>query len=1674
MNLKRGKIVKILSIILGGILLLFFALVLFIRSPWGQSKIVNYATNYVSEKTNTRVEIDKLFITFDGDLLVKNLFLEDKKGDTLIYSKYLEANVPLWAMIRGNGYGVDALYWEGLRANIHRKDSVNGYNFQFLIDAFAAADTTKSTTKDTISSPMQIIIGDLHFKDLDIIFDDAVLGIDTHLVVGELDAAIKHFDLETMTFELNEAVISNTNISYVQKLVAKKLNTESATLPLLVLNEIDLRKVYVVYTDVERGMNALLDIDHFYAEIPKLNLLENSYKIDALALDNSIINLSLKKEEKQQEIDSLEVKYTTFSWPEMNTEVSEIDFKNNTIQYNVGEALANSDSLDINHLNISDLNLKAKKFSLQEEKLLVHLEQFQFKEESGIQLNQFAFDAEITDQSLQVENLVFHVNKNKIEGKLNVTYSKLAKLLQEQEQSKFDLNLVHYQLDLNDLLLLQPELEKNTYVEALRKKMVSGNLNVNGSLSSFQLEKANLFWGDSTKIAVTGEIQNITNLEKLRFNIPSFLAESNRTDAALFLNEKELGISLPTTLSLSGSANGSLDNLSAQAILNTSSGDIVLDGSFKNQTEIVYDAKVEFKEIKLGKILNNNKLGNFNASITSNGNGANLNELNAIVDAQISNFNYNNYSFKGLSILGALENSKGKINTDYKDENLNMTLDASVVLDSVTLEIGLNLHVIGANLQALGIMKRDLRTGFDLHADFKGNSTSFDFISTLNDNVIVYDEKTYLVGDIDANAFVRPDSTSVSVKNKLFDLELESNTDPQTFSKEIEKHVMRYFYRDSSTVDIARNPVNLKINARINQDPILDDIFYLKIKNADTITLALNFNEKLRILKAKMNVPNIVYAGNEIDSLALSLNTNKEEFTFNLGFREINAGPLAIPETVINGNQVEDKMSLNFTSYYDDEIYNLVQAEITGSRDSLRLHIVSDSLKLDKKDWKIPQDNEILYTKTKINFNNFKFSHQNQSLEITDQLPNVEKEHLALDFQNFELSTLFSYLNPENNLVNGELNGNLIIENPLSNIGILANLKVNDLNLLDVNLGTLTAKGGSKGENQYDFNLDISQGAIDLNVEGDYTASEQSPSLRLNADLQSLKMQAFEGFSHGEITNTSGIITGKFHLNGTVENPVYQGELNFDNAGFTIKKLNSAFTLAKETIEINKAQIALNDFTIRDENSNALTINGKIGTKNFLNPTFDLKFSAQNFQLLNATKEDNDFVYGVANFDATMNLTGDLKIPIIKLKAKVNKDTNLTYVLPTATVNIESRDGIVVFVNKENPNAILTRTEEKSANLTGFDIRALLTTDEEAQFSVIIDKQTGDNFQVSGEADLNFGIDPNGRMTLSGFYNANKGHYEMNLYNLVNRKFELAPNSKVTWGGNPYDANLDIHTIYKVKTSASALMAAQTSGLDPSAKNKYQQVLPFLVYLNIDGELMRPKIAFQLDMPEEKQGAIGGQVYGRVQEVNQREGELNRQVFSLLVLNRFYPEAGSDGSSGGISSVARDNLNSLLSDQLNVFSDKLMGDTGVELDFGLNSFTDYQGTTEEQRTQLDINAQKKLFNDRLIVKVGSEVNIEGSGSSGEDVPMLGNASLEYLLSESGKYRLKAFQKNEFETVIDGQTKVSGIALIFTQEFNKFRELWDALFRAEKKKQQQNEAKAMKTEADSQDAKNDLN
>ena len=326
-NVKRPwwkRILRVFGWIVLVIFILLFLIVLFIRSPWGQNIIVSKVTNFISQKTHTKVSIKKLFITFTGDVDLQGLYLEDTKGDTLIYSKKLRVAIPLFPIIMGNPISVDGLEWTGLRANVVRKDSLEGYNFQFLIDAFASDEPKKIDT--TTSEPPKISIGTIDFSDFKLNYEDAVTGMKANLVLGKLHLKGKNIDLEKMDFEVAKISLENTKINYIQSKPTTSSDTTESVLPYLALNSLKLKNVIVHYESIPDSMFADLKVGDLELEVPKADLRKQDIQVDKFTLNNSNIQLKMKG---NKEMDTKPLENTTdpesiqpFVWPAWNVNVS--------------------------------------------------------------------------------------------------------------------------------------------------------------------------------------------------------------------------------------------------------------------------------------------------------------------------------------------------------------------------------------------------------------------------------------------------------------------------------------------------------------------------------------------------------------------------------------------------------------------------------------------------------------------------------------------------------------------------------------------------------------------------------------------------------------------------------------------------------------------------------------------------------------------------------------------------------------------------------------------------------------------------------------------------------------------------------------------------------------------------------------------------------------------------------------------------------------------------------------------------------------------------------------------------------------------------------------------------------------------------------------------------------
>jgi translocation and assembly module TamB len=1316
--------------------------------------------------------------------------------------------------------------------------------------------------------------------------------------------------------------------------------------------------------------------------------------------------------------------------------------KNNKVKIDRSEndpipGVFDTENLDIEHLNLElkDVLLKKKSFTAQ-------LSNFSIQEQSGIMLKKLALHLEANDQHIAISDINLALNNTTLEGSIQAKFTSLNNFIQDPSSSVISANLSNFNIDVQDAFYFSPDLALNAHIDTLSRKPLTGKISLDGTLQRIQILNFELHWGAQTALELKGSINNPTNQKKFFANITSSTLQTQKTDLAKWVDFPS-SVQFPDSILLNSKLKGGLHSVTGDVQLSTSLGKVFLEGKFSDKDSIAFNLKLSVLNLKLAELLENEKLGNVTAQIVASGHGSDFHSLNANFISDFKDFNYSNRKLTGIKLAGNMTKGSGNAEFSINDPNVELTLKTRVMLDSLSNKINSSLNVVGIDLYALGLSSTDLRAKFKLEADFAGNLSAFDLAANLQGGVAVVNNMAIPISDFDLKTTLSDDTISLQLKSLPINIDFHANRYPLELYQKLESKILSYI-NDSTTLDTIANSTRMQLDMTIRPTPFLTQTIFKGLEYLDSTTVKIDFDENKDLLLADIHLPSAGYDGITIDSLYVQIEGDKETLKLNTGWSHLKSGMLEIQHTALTSQLVNKVISTDFSILEGKDKWIHFQSELRQNNDTLLFHILPKDLILAKQSWSVLPENEMQIASKHIGFTDFEFSNTNQKITYTNSQPGRKAEHLAILFENFQLGDVVGFLNSEKVIAEGTMQGDFVLENPFEYTGLVADLNIPDFKILEIPLGNLQLTATTPKGYDYEVNLSVQGENADLHLIGNYEANPTGADLHLDFKMDHLNVILFEELFPDYLSSVSGSARAQADLAGKMSDLKYSGSLGLQGVEFKVDNLNASFKLENEKVSIDNSGIHLDQFKITDAQMNDFILNGDIKTKDFTNPSFDLSLKGRNFEVINSTKKDNDLFYGKMLLDMDVTVKGDLVLPKVRGNVKVNKGSNLTYIIPQSELNLVEREGVVLFVNRKNPDDILTRTrqnENASSSTTGYDIRTNLTIDKQSSFNIIIDPKFNDNLTISGTGDFDFGLEPNGRMTLFGRYEVASGGYETNLYNLIKRRFEIASGSNIVWNGDLYNAKMDLRAVYNVNTSPSPLMAAQIAGASSNISNQYQQPIPFLVYINVDGVLVNPEISFNLDIPEDKQGAYGGQVYQAIQQLNTQPDELNKQVFSLLVLNQFFP---SNGSNGGVSSIARDNVNQVLSDQLNRYSDKLLGKSDLQLGFNLNSYSENQAASgQTTNTQLDITASKQLLNDRLTVQVGREVGVSGSNtSSSEGSSIVGNVSLEYMLTKDQRLRLLGFSKNEYDNLIDGQLTVSGISLVFVREFNRLRELWE--------------------------------
>lgn len=1634
------KALKISLWIIASLILLVVLIALSLNIPAVQNFVKDKAITYLKNKTKTEVRLESIKIALPKDVVLNKFYLEDRKGDTLLYAEKLQVDISLFKLLK-NTVEVNNIELKNIRANVKRINPDTAFNFSFLVDAFMSEEKKPEQVKDSTST-LKFRIDKVLFQDIGITYRDDVAGNDVKLYLGEFRTKIKDFDLAKQRFVIKTLSLKNTSLNYLQQkplthLVQHLTNSvdsaekKQGKLPLIEIQDFSFNQVKINYNDQLSTTKAIADLNDLGLVNLKVDLSQSQYSADEARLNQSKILFAFKPAPSN---DLKKVKDTVV--PEKSPLallIKKLDFNDNKVQFdNLGAKPGKG--IDFNHLQINGLNLGATNVSYDAAGIKANVKNGSLKDKSGFILNELKGDAIYRDKQIKLSNFVLRTPHTSINNSTDLNFSTIEDLSKHPEKVRLSLNFKNTTIGLKDAVFFSDAIPAN-----YRQEKIKVNAQINGYLNNLQIPQLQISGLKNTQIDISGKAKGLPDINKTYLDLNLKKLALSKTDLLILIPKKSLppSIELPNTINAKGNFKGSMSDFNTNMNIQTDMGAALITASMKGpKGKESYKANINLNNFNVGRLLKQQAtLGRVTVKADVMGTGLDPKKINAKLNAKIISATYNKYNYRNLSLSGTYANQIASIKSNMPDSNVNFNLAATINLTGKYPAVKGDINLKQIDLQKLNFSQTELKLAGNIKANIKTADVDY-----LNGDIfatqlqLVKDGRRFNVDTIQLNAVSTATENKLSLKSELLSAQVEGKYQLSKVGNALINQINKY-YQFGEVVPIPDQ--RLKFALKIYNPKFIHD-FVPQLTTFLPSTINGLIDTQKDSLRLNASFPKIVYGDYNVDSTRLVLNNNGQKLNYSLTVKSIQSPSIVLFATEVSGNAANNQLDVNIFLRDRQRKNKYVLGGIFKSiNKDFRFNLDPSKLLLDYEKWSISPENYIQFGQSGIIANQFNLSQGQQLLSI-NSISSTPNSPLQVEFKDFQIETLTKFAETDTTLVGGVINGRVDVKDLATNPKFEANINIGKLRYQKDEFGDLSVLVNNNTENAFQVDAKL-KGVHELRASGYYYTAPQS-ALDLMINIDKIELKEIESVSMRQIRQGKGTLSGQFTVKGALTAPKILGALKFNDAGFRVAYINSYFTMPNQEIAFTNEGIKFNNFTLIDSLNKKATVDGMVYTSDFKNIRFGLDIKTDNFRALNSTAADNEMIYGTVYLTSNIKVRGDLNQPDVNMNVTVEKGTKFFYALPADDPSVIDQEGIVQFIDADAPpfngQRALKADSVSQSPIKGLNLVADVTIDPEAELNVVVDPSNGDALKVRGNANLNASIDQSGKVSLTGRYEITDGSYNLSVVALGKKEFKLVKGSTIIWTGEPTAANVNLTALYEVNAAPIDLINEPDN---VQAKTK----LPFQVYLYMKDDLLKPTISFKLDLPENERGALEGKVYTQLQNVNRDESELNKQVFALLALNRFItnnPFQSLAGNGGGVSTLARSSVSKLLTEQLNNLASDLI--QGVDVNFGLNSSEDYSTGALEQKTDLEVGLSKKLLNDRLTVTVGSSFALEGpQAANGNSANIAGNVNIEYALSSDGRYRLRFYRRNQNEGVIDGQVIETGLGFTLVVDYNKFREVF---------------------------------
>lgn len=1656
---KVGRIaIKTLLWIIGGIIGLILLLFILIRIPAVQNYLVQKITSYLENKIKTPVRIAHVSLDLPKMLVLEGVYFEDQTQDTLLAGEKLRVDISMLKLLK-NTVEISQVDLQGITAKINRTLPDSSFNFDYIIRAFVS-EQNEPASPDS-SAPMKFNIDKVNLDRIRFLYRDEVIGMAAEVNLNHLDTRIETFDLTgNMHFGIPRINVNGLQGSVRQWAVAVSEETpdaddfgipdtaDTSLLPDLDFETFNLSGIDFAYTDEASAMDTRFKITKILARLNQLDLNKEVVNIREIDLDGSDSRVFFG-----QTVPSPSPVDTSAGEPvNWRVNATTIRIANTNFAFEDANQPRVAKGFDYGNIGITGLEGELTDFSYSPDTIRGRVSGLKAEDHSGFVLNRLQADFVYTNQGAELDDLYAETPHTLIRDYIRIRYPALETITEQLDKIELTADIKESHLGMEDVLHFVPDLDTMEVMKPLWAHTFHVNTEIDGRLGDLQIPSLEITTLDKTRIVADATLKGLPDIDNFTIDLNLHELTTGKSDLDRLIAKSMLpdSINFPEDIQLAGTFNGGLNGFQTDMQLRTTMGNATVDADYRanGQTkDTTYNAQVSIQDIDIGRLMKmDSVLGKL--SFAAHAKGTGLDPATAIADIQgkLVRLEAMGYEYSDIGIAATAKSGDISATITSDDPNIQFNLDAHADMRGQYPKANINLMVDSINLKNLNLMNDEFRYHGRLVADLE--TADIDHLNGTIDIVnssIAYNNERYTLDTVRLRAVAQDSSNLLQLRSEFLNAHMIGNYKLSELSTSLQDIIAVYYQPDSIAPVYNYTPQRFDFSAQFTRSRFIRGLVP-DLTEMDDITLDGSFNSEDKMLLVKAVAPHIVYAGTTVDHVGFDINTYDSTLYYNALINRIGVGNIELINTLLSGTVQHNQLDFGLwiKDDADKERYHLGMALQVDAGNFL-FNLKEGGLMLNYDQWQVNPQNAISFGKDGLRVHQFDLSNNGQEMTLQSQDSTLNAP-LDLVFKNFRIETFSKML--ESDLLNmgGGINGTATVSRLESSPVFVSDITIDQFYFGTDTVGDINLKVNNERENVFAADVSITGNGNDVRLTGDFISPPNGASqLDFVLNINPLSMPTLEAFSLGYLRNTSGAINGKLDITGTTDQPRINGALNFDKASLNVAMLNATFNVDGQSIHFNDNGLRFNRFQFKDNKGNTAVLNGTVSTKTYTDYAFGLTLRADDFQVLNSTQQDNDMYYGTLFISTNLNITGDMESPTVQGTLRVEDKTDVTFVLPNDDPGMVDRQGIVRFVDRGDTTRTnvfagvdsLTHTE-----LSGVNLSVNIATDKDAAFTVVIDPGSQDALRIQGEAELNAGMNPSGDIRLTGTYTVESGNYSFS-FGPVKRLFEFEKGSTLTWSGDPMDARLNITAVYKLKAPTLELVQAQIGN---QQSGLYKQRIPFDVKLQISEQLFQPQLKFDIDLDENN--AVASQdVVSRVNtgltQLRENESEMNKQVFSLIVLGRFMAANPFESLSGGggAEAIARSTVSSFLSSQLN----RLAGDLiqGVEFDFNLQSEEDYSTGTGQNRTDLNVGVSKMLFNDRMKVTVGSNFELEGNARPGEQTTNIaGDISVDYQLTEDGRYLVRAYRKNQYQVTLQGQFVETGLGFIMNIDYDEFKEIFN--------------------------------